>query len=287
MLKGAMVELAIRKYKLPQWMKPYIMSYLRGNDMSAIKFAASYINVGRKKGSIARNEIRLPNGKVFKKEHIAHILNLFYYGEVSVCETSKLWSETHDRTPDHVRHFRTMCAVEEKRARTIRNLMLGLGYRIGKPTPELIAVFDYIKSLTDWDERLFAKKILLNYSYAKPFGYVFYKAFYPVQPEYMRTFGKAFTDHMEEETLSEKEAEDIIREKRIGYERLMEITEHLLMLILRSVNAELPTAKRAGIEREIVLLRDISLAYPLHRLEELGVDMDVQKEITYVKMSAR
>lgn len=283
-MKLSLVDAALEKYGLPPWMKKYVYAYLKGNTVQGIRRAASFINVGRKKGIVTKKEIVLPNGTTFKREQILHLVSLFFYGEERIGSISKAWAATgSDLDPQHRRHFEEMAAIESRRARAIKNLVEGLGHRVEKPTKELVEVFDYIQSLRDWDERIVTKKLLLSYSYAKPFGYVFYKIFYPVSPEFMRSFGTAFNSRQEEELIGEEDAEEVVRSGEMHKERLMELAENVLARVTRSVDAELPKARASKIEREVMLLRDISIAYPLHRLNELGADIDVDKEVAQIK----
>lgn len=286
MIKWALVDAAIKRYDLPVWVKPYIRDYLKGGDIATIKYAISFVKVGRKKGAVTGSEIILPNGKKFKKEHMAHLLSLFYYGEERISEVTKDWAASgSDKVSDHVDHFSAVSSIEAKRARAIKNLIEGLGLKVEKPTREIESVFDYVQGLRDWNERIIAKKLLLNYSYAKPFGGVFYKVFYPVSPEFMRSFGKAFISGIDERA-AEAEAEIAVAGRKVPEERVMEITRELLKRIYRSVNAEIPNARKAGIEREVMLLRDVSIACPLHKLDELGVKIDINKEINGIRRSA-
>ena len=285
MLREALVDAALDKYRLPRWMKPYVLEYLKGNSTAtAIKHATSFISVGRKKGVITKSEIILPNGVRFRSEQILHLTSLFFYGEDRMSKISRTWATTaSDGNIAHSNYCSAIAEVETKRARALKNLVDGLGRRPVEPTPELVALFDYIEDLTVWSERLIAKKIILFNSFALPFGYVFYRVFYPVSPEFMRSFGTAFNRREPEELAGEEEATTIIQSNGIERERLMKITEDVLVLITRAIDAEMRNAKRAGIEREVLLLRNVAIACPLHRLMELGVDFDIEKEISLIK----
>ncbi len=287
MIKGAIVDAVLRKNGAPPWMKEYILDYLKGGDAKMVKYAMSFLLFGRKKGAITKNEVVLPNGKRFSKVQIAHLLDLCYYGEERIGQISRAWATNRsDRIPLHEHHFLLMADIESKRARAIKNLIEGLGFKLGDATEELKDVFDYVEGLTDWNERIITKKLLLNYSYARPFGYVMYKAFYPVSQEYMRNFGKAFYKKEAVEEFGEREAELVVRGHLIGEEKLKAITQNLLRLIERSIDAEMAAAKKAGIERELLLLKNISIAYPLYRMKELGVEIDAKKEIATIKRTA-
>lgn len=287
MLKGMLVEAMLKRYGLPPWMKEYILEYLKGNDVSAAKYAISFIKVGRKKGAVTKTEIILPNGKRFRKDQIAHLLSLFYYGETRLSRISWSWSIGNGRDLEMARHFGAMHLVEERRARAIKNLIEAFGYKIEDPSDELKEVFDYVEQLGTSQERVVAKRIFLNYAYAQPFGQVFYKAFYPVSPEYMRSFGKEFSIRSADAIYGERAAENIIVHGELDRQKLIGLATEILIRVARSIDAELPRARRAGIEKETLLLRNIAIAYPFHRLKELGVDIDVKKEIANVKRKAR
>ncbi|MCW6159595.1 MAG: hypothetical protein LVQ95_00695 [Candidatus Micrarchaeales archaeon] len=287
MLKGLLIDATLRRYGLPPWMKEYVQEYLKGSDISAVKYAISFISVGRKKGAVTRTEIVLPNGKKFRKDQIAHLLSLFYYGECRLSRISWIWSIDNGRDGEMAKHFGAMHLVEERRARAIKNLIEAFGYKIEDPSEELKEVFDYVEQLKTSQERVIAKRIFLNYAYAQPFGQVFYKAFYPVSPEYMRSFGKEFSIRSADAIYGERVAENAIIRGEIGAQRLLELATDVLVRVARSIDAELPRARRAGIEREALLLRNIAIAYPFHRLKELGVDLDAKKEIANVKRKAR
>ncbi|MFI5412279.1 MAG: hypothetical protein ACHQX1_00095 [Candidatus Micrarchaeales archaeon] len=287
MMKLTLVDSALEKYGIPKWMRVYIQGYVKSNSIISIKRATAFINVGRKKGAITKTEIILPNGTKFHKEDMLHLVSLFLYGEERISQISQNWAKSENETqPSHKRHFAEMSQIESHRARAIKNLLNGLGSKPGKPSEELVYVFDYIESLRYWEERMVAKKILLNYSFAKPFGYVFYKIFYPVSPEFMRSFGTAFNNKQPQEYYGEEEARRIIEDNGISQEKLIELTENVLTLTTRAINTEIPGAKRSSIEKEVVLLRDISIAYPLHKINELGVKIDVEEEVAKIKKNA-
>ncbi len=289
MLRDALVDAALEKYGLPKWLKPYVLEYLKGNSTAAaIKRATSFISVGRKKGIVTKDEIVLPNGTKFNSDQILHLVSLFLYGEERMGKISKIWATTDsDGNVTHANHYSAVSIVETKRARAIKNLIQGLGHKPVDPTPELVELFDYIESLKIWGERLLAKKIIMYNSFALPFGYVFYKVFYPVSPEFMRSFGTVFSSKDHEEFAGEEEAAIIVQSGDIETDRLMKITEDLLVLIDNALDAEMKNAKKAGIEREVILLRDVAIAFPLHRLEDLGVDFNIEEEISKIKRRAK
>jgi hypothetical protein len=288
MLREALVDTVLEKYSLPRWLKPYVLEYLKGNSTAAaIKRAASFINVGRKKGIITKDEIILPNGTKFKSDQILHLVSLFLYGEYRMGRISRKWAATDtDGNISHSNYFMVVSNVEVKRARAIKSLVQGLGHEPVEPTKELVELFDYIESLRVWGERLLAKKIILFNSFALPFGYIFYRVFYPVSPEFMRSFGTVFSRRAPEEQAGEEEAAIIVQSGGIEKKRLMKITEDVLVLIIKALEAEMKNAKKAGIEREVVLLKDVAIACPLHRLKGIGVDFDVEEEISRIKKMA-
>ncbi|MCL5430014.1 MAG: hypothetical protein M1504_00885 [Candidatus Marsarchaeota archaeon] len=279
MIKRVVIETTLNKYGLPKWIAPYAEEYISGNTIAAIKYAKSFVNFGRKKGMVTKDTITLPNGVTFKKEQVVHLLSLFYYGELRISGISLHWSNMFARDSMQSEHFRTMSEMEAKRARAIKNVISGVGYKAEEPTKELVAVYDYVGSLTSWEEMLVTRKILLNYSYVMPFAQIFYRIFYPVSPEFMRSFGTTFKKKGERETRAEEEAEKIVREGKISRERLLQLTDDILGLVARSIDAEMPNAKRAGVIKEALLLRNISLAFPLHRLNDFGLEIDVDNEI--------
>jgi len=288
MLREALVDKALEKYALPSWLKPYVLDYLKGNSTAtAIKRATSFINVGRKKGTITKSEIVLPNGVKFGSDQILHLVSLFFYGEERMSKRSKKWRRTNgDGNRTHLNYVAEISNVEIKRARAIRSLIDGLGHKPIDPTPELMDLFNYVEGLNTWGERLLAKKIILYNSFALPFGYIFYKVFYPISPEFMRSFGTVFSSKAPEEFAGEEEASIIIQNNGIKRERLMEITEDVLVLIAKALRAELKNAKKAGIEREVILLGKVAIACPLHRLQRIGVDLNVEAEISRIRKRA-
>ena len=288
MIKEALVDAVLRKYGLPPWMKDYIREYIKGADAGTMKMAMGFLKVGRRRGVIKGGEIILPNGKVFRKKHMLHLLNLCYYYEKRVSEISERWATTEtDHAPLHEHHFLMMSNIEAQRARAIKNLISAMKAKPYAPNPEHSALFDYVGSLRDWDTRVIAKKLILYYSFAKVFGLVFYRLFYPVSPEFMRSFGKVFYKKEEVERFGEREAEMIVKERRISGEKFASLTDNILELTARAIDSEMSTAKAAGVEREVELLKNIALAYPLYRLNDLGMGMDVKNELSAVKRSAR
>ncbi|MGI0134406.1 MAG: hypothetical protein ACREBW_05560, partial [Candidatus Micrarchaeaceae archaeon] len=166
------------------------------------------------------------------------------------------------------------------------NLIEGLGYKVGERPKELAQVFDYIKSLDTWPDRIIATNVILRDSYAKTFGFIFYKVFYPVAPEFMRSFGKAFTDANDEAMWGVQESKRLIGKGAVDERRLIELAHDITVRIAKSIDANIKLAKEAGIETEAKLLRDIAVAYPFQNLLEMGLDVDVEREVKSVDKEA-
>ena len=285
MMGSEAIDGTIRKYGLPIWIKPYVYEYVKRDPVKAIKYAASFIEVGRKKGAITKKAIRLPNGHVFQKDEIMRILDLFYYGEERISRMSERWAnESGNPDWEYTRHFREVAGVEARHARAIKNVMEGLGHKIEKPPKQFVEVFDFVENLTDCQERLITKRIVFWYSYRVSFGMVFYKVFYPVAPEFLRSLAKTFNmDRAKEELLGDSEVERIIKSNQINSDRLMWLVRQTLARIYNSIQAEKGLAKKAKVEREVQFLADIAIASPLHKLREMGVELDVRDELKGIK----
>ncbi|MDE1857009.1 MAG: ferritin-like domain-containing protein [Candidatus Micrarchaeota archaeon] len=283
--KLEMVDQMMEKYELPEWVKPYVYRYIRQHPIGAIKHAVSFIDVKRKKGEITNKHVKLPNGMTFRMEDIKHLLTLFHYAEERMASIAKGWvlKSGHSANPDYIRFFTEMAESDTKHMRAIKNLMEGLGSKPGEPTPEVKAVFDYLETIDDWQERLVATNLILRGAYSRSFGLVFYKVFYHVSPEFMRSFGKAFSVHDDEPGWGDHEAERLIRDGKISSDRLSRLSQALLSRTCRSIDAEMRVAANAGIKTEMELLRDISIAYPLHSIQEMGAPIDIDEEIKNIK----
>ena len=233
--------------------------------------------------------IRLPNGLKFKIDYVLRLLNLVFYGEESMARIAKSWSESRsdpNPNPNYTAHFRDMSVSDAKHARAIKNLIEGLGHKLDKPQEELVEVFDYVSKLESWPERVIATEIILRDSYAKSFGLIFYKVFYPVSPEFMRSFGKAFSDVNSGSEWGNDEARKIIEGGLISEDRLIELTREVLVKISKSIDANMRLAITSGIENEAKLLSDIAIAYPFQNLAQLGVVIDIPSEIKRLKRAA-
>ena len=284
MTLDGLIDPVLQKYSIPMWVKPYVYDYVRKDPINAIKRATSFIDVKRKKGVVTNSYVQLPNSIMFKMSSIIHMLSLFLYGTERTAKIAKAWSAKPDmKYRNYVDYYAGMVEVEERHARATLNLIEGLGFKPREPTKEVVAVFDYLNGIMDWSKRIIATDLILRSSYGDAFGLVFYKVFYFVMPEFMRSFGKAFTETEEQNKWGIKEAERVIAEHKVDNNQLLEMSIELLCRIEKSINAEMPLADEAGIKKEAKLLKRISIAYPLHRLESLGAVSNVsktEKEIT-------
>ncbi|HUC39120.1 MAG TPA: hypothetical protein VL944_03245 [Candidatus Acidoferrum sp.] len=283
-LYQGLISAAMRKYGIPLWLEPYLYKYAKNTDVSTIKQAISFINVRRKKGEVTGKYVKLPNGVIFDIRAVVHILNQFYYGVDATAKISEKWSKEYTDY-DHANfttHFKKVAAERVKHARALRNMIEGLGYKIEKPSREIAAVFSRIAGLDEWADRLIVTEIILRDAYSRPFGFIFYKVFYPVSPEFMRSLGKIFTSVDTQGGWAEGEIERVLNMGALTSEHVLALSEEILSLVYSSIQVEMPLAKKAHIEPEAMLLRDISVAYPLHTLADLGVKIDVDKEVQKV-----
>ncbi len=274
-----LLDPVLKKYNVPEWLKPYLYEYARKDPLNAIKRATSFIDVKRKKGVVTSSYIKLPNNITFKTESVVHILSLFFYGEEEAAKISKEWAVGHDMpSRDYAEQFSGMVEMYEKHLRAIKNLLNGMGYKPTEPTSEVRDVFAYMRTIEGWPERMVAANILLKQSYGAAFGSTFYKTFYFVMPEFMRSFGKVFNDTNDIAVRGAELAAAAVKSKAVPDARLVELAEGMLSRVARSIDAEMPMATAAGIRNEAELLRRLAIAYPLHTLKELGVGLDMEKE---------
>ncbi|MCL5679736.1 MAG: hypothetical protein M1465_00100 [Candidatus Marsarchaeota archaeon] len=275
-----LIDKTMRKYGVPEWVKPYVYNYIKSDPLNAVKHGISFIDVKRKRGRISGNVIELPNSIKFDVADIARIVSLFYYGEEESSKIANSWSESpHDyESKRYADHFAALGEVEQKHLRAIRNLLEGLGKKVGPEPQEVKDLFEAIGSITDWKERIIAYDLVLRSSYGSTFGNIFYKVFYPVMPEYMRSFGKAFSPNDDEVKWGYEEAKRIITAKEVSKEQLQGLFEKLLPLVGITINANMDIAMKAGIEKEVKLLRDIAIAYPIYTAHECGIELDPEKE---------
>jgi hypothetical protein len=285
-ITSMVVEAALRKYDLPLWAKPYIFRYVKGMSRDELKRDVGFLRFGRRKGSITGKGVTLPNGVLFKMDDIVHLLNLFYYGESRISAISGQWATTSG-DKQHSEHFRVMQKLELKRARAIKNFVQGLGHKVSGPSKELVEVFDYVEALKNWEDRVITKKILLYMSYVNPIGYVFYRVFYPVSSEFLRPLANIFTKKELFEEDGTREAEALVRNHTLDSAALEQLSEQVMSRVASSIKAEMPRAKKAGIEREAQLLMELAVAHPIYRLVELGADMKPEKTIKRIMNDLR
>ncbi len=274
-----LLDPVLKKYNVPEWLRPYLYEYARKDPINAIKRATSFIDVKRKKGVVTSSYIKLPNNITFKTESVVHILSLFFYGEEEAAKIAKEWASGHDMpSREYAEQFAGMVEMYEKHLRAIKNLLGGMGYKPTEPTREVREVFDYMHAIEGWPERMVAANILLKQSYGAAFGSTFYKTFYFVMPEFMRSFGKVFNDTNNIAVRGADLANVVVKSKAVPDARLIELSEGMLSRVARSIDSEMPMARASGIKNEAELLRRLAIAYPLHTLKELGVELDIEGE---------
>ncbi len=273
---------ALDKYNVPDWVRPYIFKHAMTHPVSAVKFALSFIDTKRKKGEVTKEYVRLPNGLRIRMAYILRVLNLLYCGEERMAEMYAVWSmRSSEPNQAYSEHFHNTATADKRHARAIKNLIEGLGYKIGDTPKEIMDVFDYVESMKSWNDRIIAAAIVLRGAYASAFGIMFYKVFYPAAPEFMRNFRKAFQDS---EALWEcEEAIRIIHGDEMQDDHVLELTRNILSRVLYSISANMQMATKSGIEPEVKLLSEIAIAYPFHALKEMGVDVDINKEVENIK----
>ncbi|MGC8496048.1 MAG: hypothetical protein ACP5MX_02475 [Candidatus Micrarchaeia archaeon] len=274
----------LKKYNIPVWVTPYVLKYAKGNPMRTIKFAMSFIETKRKKGAVANGNVILPNGLQLKVSSLIRILNIVFYEQDLMSKVAKKWAMQpagHDSV--YAKYAMELAEAEERHAIAIKNLIEGLGYKIGEPDKQLEALFDYICNLDSWQKRLIAVNIVLRDSYAKAFGVILYKVFYSVSPEYMRAFGKAFKGDEKYAERGYNEAVSVIVNRELSDEEIIGLTRDILVRVLRTIDINMSIAKEAGIEEEVKFLRDIAILYPFQMLKELGVAINPDKELEEVK----
>jgi hypothetical protein len=282
-----LIDSALEKYDLPEWVRPYAYKYAKDNPISAVKFAISLVDVKRKKGEVTKTTVKLPNGTVFKMESILKVLDLFYYGEENMSNIEKTWAtDSLDRNAEYEKNYLDMAEIELKRTRAIKNLAEGLGHNVGGESKSMASAFERISKIESWKARVITTGIILRYSYTTTFGIVFYKIFYPVSPEFMRSFGKAFVDKNGPERWDTQEAERLIKSGTIEKEQIIQLARDVLACVWWSIDSNMNLAKELGLEKEVKLLSEISIAYPFEKLSELGLDIDVEEEVKLVKKQA-
>jgi hypothetical protein len=283
-----LIDSTLEKYNLPTWVKPYVIDYAKSNPLNAIGFATSLIDVKRKKGEVTKTHVKLPNGTTFETESVLKILNLFYYGEEGMGHIEEKWStSTADRNAEYENNYSVMSGIDLKRARALKNLAEGLGHKVGEQPKSIVKVFDRIEKIENWYDRIIATGIALRFAYSTTFGIVFYKVFYPVSPEFMRSFGKAFGDKKETTRWDTEEARRLIQNNLVDKEHVLQLTRDILTDVFLSIESNISIAKEIKLEKEVRLLSDISIAFPFQVLVEMGIDVDVEKEVKAIMGSSK
>lgn len=274
---SGMLDPILDKYGVPRWTKSYIIAYARKNPTLLIKHGLSFIDIKRKKGSITKEQVYLPNGIKFDMDFVNEILAQFYYGEQRLSEIYKNWAND----PAHPEHeyregFMHLSMLAKKHMRAIKNIMDGLSFKSIGPNEGAKEMFDFISNVHEKNERIITSGLLLKYMYSRTFGIIFYRVFYPTAPEFMRSFGKVF--------IKDTKATSWLKEKTNALlstgdkEEILEFTRFAIGKMISCINTEVPNAKKSNIENEFLLLRDISIAYPLHMLNESGFNIDPDQE---------
>ena len=213
------------------------------------------------------------------------ILNLFYYGEENISHLEHSWAEnSKDRNAEYESRFLELAEIDSKYTRAIKNLIEGLGQPVGEESSSIREVFDYISGIENWQDRIITTGLILRYSYAKTFGVMFYRVFYPVSPEFMRSFGKAFRNKSSDlERWDSEEAKRLIKNNLVDKAHVIELTREIVTRMLLPIEGNRKLAKELGLEEEVKLLSDISIAYPFQILSELGYDINIENEVKLVK----
>lgn len=271
-----LIEVAMDKYDVPEWVRPYLYKYASRHKLDAIKFALSLINVGRKKGEVTKQHVTLPNGMKFRLDSVMKLISLFFHGQEAIALLEEEWVASHTiGNPEYEAAYSALSDIDQKHARAIKNLMEGLGGKITDEIPTHIKpLIERMRLIDDWNERIIASGIILNYSYLKTFGPVFFKIFYPISPEFMRNLSKAFMNKELPERWDLLEARKIIKSGAVDPARIKALYMELLPLIGSSVKHNMSIAKELKVVNEMELLSEILIAYPLHELSELGVVKD-------------
>jgi len=271
------IDPIINKYNLPPWVKLYAVKYIKKNPMKVISKAFGFVNYGRKKGAILGNKVILPNKYEFDIDTVAYISELFLYGNKKLAEIAIAWS---NRQADPYKdHYARLAEAYEGDARAINSLLDGLKRKPRfEPTKELNEFFEWLRGIDGVYTRIIALDFIIKYAYAKTFGAVFFKAFYPVSPEFMRQLKSVLNYNSEEFGFGEAEAMRLIKEKVIPEAELVDFANKILKLICKSIESEMPIAKEAGISTEISLLGEVSIAYPLHVIADAGVNISPDEE---------
>ncbi|MEM3791124.1 MAG: hypothetical protein QXL16_00125 [Candidatus Micrarchaeaceae archaeon] len=271
------IDQIIRDYNLPPWVKKYAFRYIRKDPANAVKRALSFILTGRKRGLFTGRKAVLPNGIELSSSQVAYICSLFLYGEEMLKNVVEEWSKERyvGDEREYGEHYKKLLEAYEKHIKAMYALLLTVRKTDKKVTypREVVEVFDYIRGIRENRGRILVIDLIIRYSYAKVFGNAFFKAFFPVSPKLLKQVKKIFEEDAKESSWGEEKAKELLRDKKISKEEVLKITIPLLNLIKNSIDANLELAKRAGLENEIILLRDIAIAAPLHALRENGIDI--------------
>ncbi len=282
------VDRALDRHNVPEWARPYIYKYAKRNKLSAIKFAISLVDTGRKKGEVAKDHVRLPNGVRLRIGTVIRLLNVFFHGEEEIAGIEEWWAANHTiGNPEYEARFADLAISDRKHARAVRNLIEGLNGSISDREDSIEQLFGRIRRIEAWEERVVASGLILDYSLMRSLGPVFFRSFYPTAPEFMRNFGKAFTGKRKPARWDTIEAERLIKSGGISHERAMALSRELLVLVYGAIDANMSIAREMGMEEEIGLLKEIAIAYPLNRMRELGVAVDIERETEGIIRLAR
>jgi hypothetical protein len=274
------VDSTMKRYGVPEDLRPFIYRYAKNSNVDAIRQAISFINIRRKKGEITSKYVKLPNGVSFDIEDVVHVLNQFHYGLEAMARLAREWAA--DRAgyedPKISMCFSAISKSREKQARALRNLVEGLRYTTGNPTEEIVDVFGKVGALTELPDRMIATNVIIKGAYSRPFGFILYKVFYPVSSEFMRSLGKIFENDGAQDAWIDSRIRELLSNSQQARDRAIALSERLLPAIYLSIERERKFVKSIGVLNETKLMRDISIAYPLSILREMGVDVNVEEE---------
>ena len=268
-----LVDKAMDRYEVPEWARPYVYKYVKRNRVQVVRAAIGLVGIGRKKGQITEDYAILPNGMKFRMESIIKLLGIFFHGEHRLADLESYWASNHAiGNPEYEKGYLELADTDYKGARAMKNLLEGLRRKMPEDNGTLDQLFGRLSRLESWEERVFASGIILNYCYMKPFAGMFMRVFYPIVPEFMRNFNKAFTLKESKERWDLIEARRLVSTGKIPKERAVALSGELLELVSKSLDSNMAIARELGAKEEISLLKEVALAYPIHVLHELGID---------------
>ena len=274
----SLVAPVLRKHQIPEWAGEYIREYIKANvrkdPIGTIKRGISFIETGRNKGAVTRNYVKLPNGTTFNIALVGRILSLFLYGEERISEIESVWAKEKGPAAEYAAHFGRASENSAKHARAIKNAISGIGRRQVKPSREMsggIRLRPGARQPRREDGRNRDNNALLILN----FRHSLLQELLRVVAEFMRSFGKAFKTNEEIGDWTER-ARGILSTSRIPEQRVYALAVETLSRIFKSIESESPMAKEAGIQTEAALLRDISIAYPLHVIKECIPAFDIE-----------